>query len=205
MLKWGQVFNLPTRKPGVPAAPGGMPAATSKHGVQGGNPQVKNLRPLSGRNLRRLKTCGHEKPAATCRQGERGAARARETAFVSSASQDDEAEETPSERRAGCPQRASGDGHGQPLATGGVQIPIAHAIGLPDERASGDGHGQPLAAGVVQIPIAHAIGLPDEQPAGVMGRNAGPLWGRAEPLLNCRASNFAPRRTARSRARHPDR
>jgi hypothetical protein len=70
-LKWGQVFNLPIRKPGVPAAPGGMPAATSKREVQGGNPQGENLRPLSGRrhpqveNLRPRKTCGHEKPAAT--------------------------------------------------------------------------------------------------------------------------------------------
>jgi hypothetical protein len=47
---------------------------------------------------------------------QRGAARAREPAFVSSASHDGEAEETPSERSPGWAERASGDGHGQPRA-----------------------------------------------------------------------------------------
>ena len=47
---------------------------------------------------------------------ELGAARAREPALLSPRSQDGGAEKASSERRAGCPERASGDGHGQPRA-----------------------------------------------------------------------------------------
>jgi len=47
----------------------------------------------------------------------RGAAHAQEPALVSPRSQDGEAEKASSERRAGCPQRASGDGRGQPRAS----------------------------------------------------------------------------------------
>ena len=123
-----------------------MPAAPSeRRGVQGGNPQVENLRPLSGRNLRRLKTCGHEKPAATCEQGERGAARAREPAFVSSASQDDEAEETPSERRAGCPQRASGDGARAAPSGAASLSPSLTRLGFLSRERPATGHGRPRA------------------------------------------------------------
>jgi hypothetical protein len=103
---------------------------------------------------------------------QRGAARAREPAFAFSAQPDGGAENAPSEWRAGCPERASGDGHGQPRAARHAAIPIAHAIGLPGaanvrRRAAvpiAHAIGLPGAASVrrrAAVPIAHAIGLPD--------------------------------------------
>jgi hypothetical protein len=103
---------------------------------------------------------------------QRGAARAREPAFAFSAQPDGGAENALSEWRAGCPERASGDGHGQPRAARHAAIPIAHAIGLPGaanvrRRAAvpiAHAIGLPGAANVrrrAAVPIAYAIGLPD--------------------------------------------
>ncbi len=52
-----------------------------------------------------------------CYERPRGAARAREPALLASAAMDGEAKSASSERRPGRPQRASGDGHGQPRAS----------------------------------------------------------------------------------------
>jgi len=110
-----------------------------------------------------LQTCGHSEASNWERR--LGAARAREPALLPSRSQDGGAEEASSERRAGCPQRASGDGRGQPRAAGPPQIPIAYAIGLPDERASGEaGWAAPSSASRLKLSYAPAhehLPLPD--------------------------------------------
>jgi hypothetical protein len=51
-----------------------------------------------------------------CYGGQRGAARAQEPALMTSEAMDGGAKSASSERRAGCPQRASGDGRGQARA-----------------------------------------------------------------------------------------
>ena len=77
----------------------------------------------------RLKTCatGDTQVANLCYEKRaagmgtrrlRGAARAREPALLTSGAMDGGAKAGSSERRAGCPERASGDGHGQPRAEG---------------------------------------------------------------------------------------
>ena len=67
---------------------------------------------------------------------QRGAARAREPALLTSGAMDGGATSASSERRPGRPKQASGDGHGQTRAPRArPHIPIAHAIGLPEERS----------------------------------------------------------------------
>jgi hypothetical protein len=65
-------------------------------------------------------------------RGERGAARAREPALLTSGARMAKRRQ---HRESGgrMPKRTSGEGHGQPRAAYHAEAPIAYAIGLPDE------------------------------------------------------------------------